>query len=159
MKIKILTVCIASAVVTAISAQNKQEKEMILSDIQQMDQKLVNFYKNSQADSLASIFSPNCHFAREFSPIIEGRENVRDMYSKDFKGGVKVTSCKFDVQEQKVYDDLVLEIGTNTIEYTKGPNKILFRDSYNYMFIWKKSKSGKYQIRSAFWNSAKNPCN
>ena len=159
MKIKILTVCIASAIVTTISAQNKQEKEMILAHIQQMDQKMVSFYKSSQADSLASLFSPNCHVAREFSPIIEGRENVQGMYNKDFIGGIKITSCRFDVQEQKIYDDLVLEIGINTIEYTKGPNKILFRDSYNYMFVWKKSKSGKYQIRSAFWNSAKNPCN
>lgn len=142
----------------AIFAQNKEEKKLIIATIVQQNQKFVTFYKNSQVDSLASLFSPNCHVAREFSDIIEGRENVLAMYNKDFKSGVKISSCKFEVLEQKVYDDLVLEIGTNTIEYTKGPDKILYRESFNYMFVWKKSKEGKYQIRSAIWNSMKNPC-
>ena len=141
-----------------VLAQNKEEKKLIIETVGQLDQKFVTFYKNSQADSLASLFSPNCHVAREYSTIVEGRENVLAMYNKDFKSGVKISSCKFEVLEQKVYDDIVLEIGTNIIEYTKGPDKILFREAYNYMFVWKKSKEGKYQIRSAMWNSMKNPC-
>ncbi len=143
----------------AVFAQNKEEKKLIIETIEQQDQKFTTFYKNSQADSLAGLFSPNCHVAREFNNIVEGRENVLAMYNKDFKDGMKIVSCSFKVLEHKVYDDLVLEIGTNTIEYTKGPDKILFKDSYNYMFVWKKSKEGKYQIRSAMWNSMKKPSN
>ncbi len=146
-------------IAVSAAAQNKEEKKLIIATIERQDQKLATFYKNSQADSIAELFSPNCHFVREFGNIEEGRENVLALYNKDFKAGVKYVSCKFDVVEHKVYDDLVLEIGVNTIEYTKGPDKALYRNSYNYMFVWKKSKEDKYQIRSAIWNSPKNPCN
>ena len=146
-------------IAVSAAAQNKEEKKLILASIEQQDQKLATFYKKSQADSIAGLFSPNCHLVREFNSIIEGRENVLALYNKDFKAGIKYVSCKFDVVENKVYDDLVLEIGVNTLEYTKGPDKALYRNSYNYMFVWKKSKEGKYQIRSAMWNLLKNPCN
>ena len=142
----------------SVYSQNKEEKKLIIETIKVQDEKLTGFIKNLQVDSIVEMFSPNCHLAREFNEIIEGRDNVRALYNKDLKSGMKIVSCKFEVIEHKVYDDLVLEIGTNIIEYSKGPNKILYRDNYNYMFIWKKSKEGKYRIRSAFWNSIKNPC-
>lgn len=147
------------SITVAVLAQNKEERSLIIETINTQDQKFIAFYKNSQADSLAGLFSPNCHVAREFGTIIEGRENVQSLYKNDFKSGIKVVDFSFNVLEQKVYDDLVLEIGTNNIAYTKGPNKILYKETYNYMFVWKKSKSGNYQIRSAIWNSTKNPCN
>lgn len=155
---KLFFIMVFMAITGSVFAQTKEEKTLIIDTIKQQDQKLATFYKNSQADSIAGLFSPNCHIAREYSEIVEGRENVLALYNKDFKGGKKIVSCKFNVIEHKVYDQLVMEIGTQTLEYTIGPDKRLYRDQYNYMLIWKKSKEGKYQIRSAFWNSMKNPC-
>lgn len=155
---RFIYVLILSIPAVLLYSQNKEEKKLIIETINQQDRKLEIFYKNSQVDSIAGLFSPNCHLARESNEIIEGRENVKALYNKDFKSGIKYVSCKFEAVEHKVYDDLVLEIGTNTIEYARGPNKILYRDLYNYMFIWKKSKAGKYHIRAAFWNYQKNPC-
>jgi ketosteroid isomerase-like protein len=146
------------AIAVSVFSQTKEEKALIVESIKGLDQKLAMFYKTSQPDSIVNLFSPNCHYAREFNQIVEGRENVLAIYNKDFKSGMKVVSCKFNVIEHKVYDDLVMEIGTQTLEYSIGPDKRLHKDEFNYMLIWKKSKDGKYQIRSAFWNSIKNPC-
>ena len=158
MKKRIFLVFSLLTVAVALFSQNSEEKAVIIQTIKEQDQKLAAFYKKSQSDSIAEMFSPNCHIAREFSEIVEGRENVLALYKKDFKDGMKVVSCKFNVLEHKVYDEIVMEIGTHTLEYTQGPDKKLYRKEYNYLLIWKKSKEGKYQIRSAFWNSMKNPC-
>jgi ketosteroid isomerase-like protein len=155
---KLLSLLIICLAVINMYAQKAEEKEGIIKKIKDQNQKLALFYKNMQADSIAGLFSPNCHIAREFENIAEGRDQVLALYKKDFKSGTKITNSKFEVIEHKVYDDVVMEIGKHTLEYTTGTDKTVRKTQQNYIFLWKESKSGKYQIRAAFWNSAKNPC-
>ena len=153
----VLAVFVLLVAVTA-TAQNKEEKKIIRDQIQENHKLLEEYFKNSNADSIAGLFSPNCHFAMEFQEMIESREDVLSHFKNDFKSGTKVSGSNLEPEEIKIYDDIVLEMGIHTLEYTKLPDKKLHISKYNYMFVWKKSKSGRYHIRAAIWNSKKNPC-
>jgi len=146
---------------TKKTLKEKQEEEkkeqMIIETVSANSKRLETFYKKSMADSVASMFSSNCHMIREYSEIIESRDLVQQEFKKEFKSDKKISGCKFEPFEVKVYKDIVLEIGINTIEFSKPPDKKLYSEKYNYMFVWKESKSGKYQIRSAMWNYLKKP--
>ena len=103
-------------------------------------------------------FRCHCSGAWEFEEMVESRENVLDYFKDDFGSGKKVSGFSLDPDEIKIYDDIVLEMGVHTLEYTQLPDKKLHVRKYNYMFVWKKSKSGRYRLRAAIWNSEKNPC-
>lgn len=142
----------------SVFAQNKEEKKIIYSRIELKRTLLESYFENAVTDSIAAMFTPNCHLAMEFGEIIESREKVRKYYKSDFKSGKKISSYKLKVKEVKVYDDIVVELGTNSIEYAILPDKKLYREKYNYMFVWKRSKKDKYRLRAAIWNSSENPC-
>jgi hypothetical protein len=158
MKKSILSLFILMVVVQLLSAQNKAEKELIVKQVQENDRKLETFFKKGMTDSIAGLFSSNCHLATEFGAMVESRDKVKDLYLNDKKTGKKFTDYVLDASEHKVYEDVVLEVGTNTVKYSIGADKRLFTTQYNYMLVWKKSKSGNYQIRAAMWNLTKNPC-
>ncbi len=139
-------------------AQTSEEKDQIIKQIQEKDRKLETFIKQGKTDSIAALFSPNCHLAGEYGDLIESREKVKEYYSKEKSSGKKISSYSLTAEEHKVYDDVVLEIGTNTVKYTIGADKKLYITEYNYMLVWKQSKNGPYQIRAAMWNLKKNPC-
>lgn len=141
-----------------IDAQTNEEKNLIIKQIQQKDRKLETFITKGMTDSTANMFSPNCHFAPEYAGIIEGRDEVRAFYAREKKGGKKFVGYSLKAIEHKVYDDVVLEVGTNSIKYSVGANPKVYTAQYNYMLVWKQSKSGKFQIRAAIWNQPKNPC-
>ena len=148
-----------SATTLYMSAQNKQEKAAILSAIDIKRDALENFYKDELGDSIAAMFSPNCHLVTEFSEIIESQEDVARFYKDEYKSGKRISAFKLKPLEKKVYDDIVLEIGTNKIEYTMLPDKKLHIKEMNYMFVWKKSKKkGYYHLRAAMWNLPEDPC-
>ena len=140
------------------TAQNKEERKIIRDQIDANHKLLEEYFKKSNADSLAGMFSPNCHFAMEFQAMAESREEVLNYFKKDFGSGKKVSGFKIEPDEIKIYDDIVLEMGVQTFEYTQLPDKKLNVSKYNYMFVWKKSKSDRYHLRAAMWNSGKNPC-
>lgn len=137
--------------------EKEKEEQIIKEKVIANSKKLENFYKKSMADSVAGLFSSNCHIIREYGEIIESRDLVEDTFKKEFKSDKVISGCKFEPLEIKVYDEIVLEIGVNTISYSRPPDKKLYVEKYNYMFVWKESKSGKYQIRSAMWNLPKKP--
>jgi ketosteroid isomerase-like protein len=148
--------CIFCAV--SVFAQNKEEKKLIIETILKNDSRVEEFFKLGKADSIAEIFSPNSHLMAEFEKLIEKRESIEKHYAALFKSGVKYSEFKLEAEEHKVYDDLVLEIGENNVKYTKGSDSKVISGKYNYMLVWKKSKSGRYQIRAAMWNSIEDPC-
>jgi hypothetical protein len=139
-------------------AQTKAEKEQIIKVIQGADRKFESFVKKGMTDSIAGLFSPNCTLAGEFGTLIEDREKVAGYYADEKKAGRKYTEFMLKPVDQKIYDDIVLEMGTNTVKYTIGADKRLYTAEYNYLLIWKRSKNGPYQIRAAMWNLSKNPC-
>jgi len=139
-------------------AQSKEEKELYVKQVQNIDRKMESFIKKGMIDSVAGLFSPNCHMAGEYGTIVEDREKVQEIFNTDKKAGKKYTEYTLNAFEHKVYDDIVLEIGTNTVRYSIGMDKRLYTTEYNYMLVWKRSKEGKYQIRAAMWNLTKNPC-
>jgi ketosteroid isomerase-like protein len=143
---------------TKLSAQNKEERKMIVAAVMENDRKLEEFFKASNADSIAELFSPNCNLIAEYSKQIEKREEVAAFYKQVFKSGISYADFELEAEEHKVYDDLVLEFGVNTIKFSKGGGKTTTTEKLNYMLVWKKSKTGTYQIRAAMWNSVRNPC-
>ena len=142
----------------AAAAQNKEERKIIRGQIEENHKLLEEYFKTSNADSLAGMFSPNCHMAMEFEKMVESREDVLEYFKDDFSSGKKISGFNLEADEIKIYDDIVLEMGVQTLEYTQLPDKKLNIRKYNYMFIWKRSKSGIYRLRAAMWNSEKNPC-
>ena len=140
-------------------AQNKEEKKLIIDQVQMNGKKLSGFMKASLADSVANTFSPNCHYVPEFGGVFESRDKVGELIKKEFEKGKRISRYELEAIQYKVYDDIVLEVGKNRVQYTNLPDKKLIVTEYNYMFVWKKSKSGKYQIRAAIWNLPESPCN
>jgi ketosteroid isomerase-like protein len=148
-----LFMCLGCA---TVSGQNKEERKLIGQQITELSQRFSEFFIARNADSLAAFFSPNCHFMMEFEPLIESREEVNGYFKNYFKGDIRFTEHKLIPEEIKVYGEICLEMGSNRLKYTKGGvSKTL---TYNYIFVWKESKSGKYQLRSAMWNLPENPC-
>lgn len=155
---RILYAVIVLLISLTATAQNKEERKIIRDQIEVNHKLLEEYFKKSNADSLAGMFSPNCHFIMEYQEMVESREDVLSYFKEDFGSGKKVSGFTLDSDEIKIYDDIVLEMGLQTIEYTQLPDKKLHISKYNYMFVWKKSKSDRYRLRAAMWNSAKNPC-
>jgi hypothetical protein len=141
-----------------VCAQNKEEKDIIVKQIQKNDRKLETFFEKGMTDSIAGIFSPNCHMASEYGVMLESRDKVKDFYFSEKKAGKKIIDYTLAALEHKIYDDIVLEVGTNTVKYSIGTDKRLYTTEYNYMLVWKRAKDGSYQIRAAMWNLTKNPC-
>lgn len=142
----------------SVFAQNKEERELIEKTILENDNRLEEFFKLSNVDSIVGMFSPNSHFMPEYQKILEKRDAIEEYFTKHFKSGIKYSEFKLKAEEHKVYDDLVLEVGENIVKYTKGSEGKQNTEKYNYMLIWKRSKKGKYQIRAAMWNSVEKPC-
>jgi ketosteroid isomerase-like protein len=142
----------------SLSAQNKQEKELIIKQIQDGDRKFESFMKKGMTDSIANMFSSKCKVATEFGAMIEDREAVGSYFINEKKAGRKYSDYSLKSIDQKVYGDVVVEMGTNVIKYSMGADKRLYTSEYNYMLVWKKSKNGPYQIKAAMWNLVKNPC-
>jgi len=140
-----------------LHAQNKEEKQLIVKEIQSKDKKLESFVLQNLADSIAQLFTPNCHLMPEFGEIIEGRDEVDKYLTSSMKSGVKISSFKLNPLELKVYGDLVLEIGTFEMKYTASSGATESKARYNYQITWKTSKKGNYRIRFATWNSPKAP--
>lgn len=134
-------------------AQDKPDKELIIKEIQAKDKKLAKFIQQSLGDSIAKLFSPNCHFIPEYGKIFEGREQVLDFFTSQFKSGVKVSDIKMNPLEHRVYDEIILELGTVDIKFTSSSDQKVVKKQYNYLINWKVSKKGKYRIRAATWNS------
>jgi ketosteroid isomerase-like protein len=155
---RIFFILLVAISVSTLMAQNKEEKELILEQVKLKSGKLSEFMKSSLSDSIASIFSPNCHFIPEHDVIYESRDEVLEHFTGQFKEGMKISKYALESTEFKVYDDIVLEIGVNEIHYTMLPEKKLYKAKYNYMFVWKSSKKGNYRIRAAIWNMPVNPC-
>lgn len=142
----------------SVFSQNKEERKMITDTILENDSRLEEFFRQSRADSIAGMFSPNSHLLAEYHEIVEKREMIEKYYKDFFKSGVTYKEFKLEAEEHKVYDDLVLEIGENSVKYTKDDDGKVYSEKYNYMLVWKKSKEGNYHIRTAMWNSTGNPC-
>jgi ketosteroid isomerase-like protein len=158
MKKIILTGVFILTGISFLNAQKKEQKDLIISQIQNNDRRLEVFMEKGTTDSIVAMFSPNCHLVNEFGTIVENKDKVKDYYTGEKKAGKKLIDYTLKPTDQKVYDDIVLEIGTNTVKYSIGAEKRLFVTEYNYMLVWKKSKSGSYQIRAAMWNLTKDPC-
>jgi hypothetical protein len=153
-----LLIFLIFGLLAGVFAQTDDEKKLLINKIQINDDKLELFIKKGMTDSIAELFSPNCHFANEFGTILESRESVKNFYVNDKKSGRKYIDYSLDVIEHKVYDEVILEVGTNTVKYSIGADKRLYTTQYNYMLVWKKSKNDDFQIRAAMWNLIKNPC-
>ncbi len=144
---------------TILFAQSKDEKAIIIKDIQEKDKQLELFFQDGLVDSIVKLFSPNCHYIPEYRKIIEGRDEVAKSFSSEFKTGLKIIDMKLNPIEHKVYGDIVLELGTCNIKYTTKSNPSPESKKFNYLINWKASKKGNYRIRAAMWNSVKTPCN
>lgn len=153
-----LVTAILAMLVLSAYGQKKEEKKLIVETILENDSRLEEFFMQSKADSIAGMFSPNSHLIVEYEGLIEKREEIEKHYQGAFKSGIKYTEFKLEAEEHKVYDDLVLEIGKNQIKYTIGKEGKVLSQRYNYMLVWKKSKTGNFQIRAATWNPLENPC-
>jgi hypothetical protein len=139
-------------------AQKKEEKEQIKETIEANNKKLESFFENSIVDSIADYFSPNCKMAMEFDEMVESREDVAKYLKNDFLKTRQIKSFKLEPEETKIYDDIVMEIGSNHFEYTRPPETKVYTTTFNYIFIWKKAKDDRYRLRAALWNSSKFPC-
>lgn len=155
---RLLTAGIFFLISLSLLAQKKEEKKLIKESIETNDKLLEEYFEKEMVDSIAGMFSPNCHFSMEHSEIVESREKVQQYLKNDLKGNKKISKYRLDPGEIKIYDDIVLEIGTNKVEYTILPDKKLIVREYNYMFVWKKSKDNGYHLRAAIWNLPKDPC-
>lgn len=159
MKKNIIIVFLALLGAINLVAQNKEERKLIIEIILENDTKLEDFFKLGKSDSIANMFSPNSHLLAEYTNMLEKREEIEKHFKSLFRKGVKYSEFKLEAEEHKVYDDLVLEIGENIVKYSKGDDDKKYSEKYNYMLVWKKSKSGIYQIRAAMWNTPEKPGN
>ncbi len=139
-------------------AQQTDEKELILKKVQDKGKQLQLFFQQGEIDSIAQIFSPNCHVIPEYGEIVEGREAVTKFFSIKFKSGLKITDIKMDPVEQRVYNDIVIELGTCTVKYSTKANPAPITGKFNYLLNWKASKKENYRIRAVSWNSIQFPC-
>jgi hypothetical protein len=154
----VLTLMMLLGTIQLVAAQTDEEKALITKQVQLNDRKLETFIEKGMTDSIANQFSPNCHLVTEFGSIMESRDKVKDFYLSEKKAGKKFVEYSLTATEHKVYSEVVLEVGTNTVKYSIGTDKKLYTTQYNYMLVWKQSKSGNFQIRAAMWNLPKNPC-
>ena len=158
MKKNIFVLALGILCTISVYSQSKEEKKIIIETIVENDTKLAEFFKSGRFDSIAGMFSPNSQLIVEHRSILEKRENIEEYYQTLFKSGVTFTKFSLQAIEHKVYNDLVLELGVNQIKYSEGNTGEFQSEKLNYMLVWKRSKTGKYQIRAAMWNSIENPC-
>lgn len=158
MKKELLVFILSTLCTISVFTQSKEEKKLIIETIIENDRKLEDFFQKGRADSIAGMFSQNSHLIAEYQNLVEKREEIEKHFNKLFKSGKAYSTFKLEAEEHKVYDDLVLEIGENMVKYTMDDESKTHSEKLNYILIWKKSKSGKYQIRAAMWNLTEDPC-
>lgn len=154
---KIFLLPILLLTLSPVFAQKKSEKKAILKQLETSHKLMEIYCQEGLADSLVMLFSPNCHLSMENQPLVESREGVGEYFKNDFLEGKKITTFSFTPEETKIYDEVILELGSCQLEYTRPIAKKLYCTSLNYMFVWKKGKDDKYRIRAAMWNSPKVP--
>jgi hypothetical protein len=138
-------------------AQQKEEKELIIKSIREKESNLEVFILKGMTDSIAKIFSPNSHYMPEYGEIGEGRDEVLKWLNSVFRKGLTIKEFKMDPIEQRVYDDIILELGTFTVKYASNAGSSVVTRKYNYLINWKASKKKNYRIRAVTWNSIKAP--
>lgn len=107
--------------------------------------------RNKQIAKLDSIYSEDAAILPPDSPIIRGRENIKQFWSKlILEGGL--SEAPLNTVEAELLGDAACEVGTAqlTFQGQNGTSQI----SVKYIVVWKRDADGSWKWHRDIWNPA-----
>ncbi len=153
----ILLIASFMVMVTAAAKEKDPNADAVLDSVRVKGTLMERYLKAANTDSLQMLFSPNCHLLFPYHEIVESREQVKAYFDEQIRKGKAYRSFTLSPAEIKHYDDIILEIGTCQERFTLLPLKRLYIEEYHYNIVWKRSKSGSFNIRSAVFTPVTKP--
>ena len=113
--------------------------------IRQRSQQLPTAFNAKQVDAILELYADNSVFMPPNSPLLRGREPLREFYT-DLIG--RTTNLRLETEDVAGHGPLAYETGTYYLGYQDGA----VRDRGKYVFIWRKTND-TWRTEKTIWSS------
>lgn len=133
------------------SSKSTIDLAKIKKEIESVNQNLSEYFANEDADGIASVYSIDGYLMPNKSPIIQGKENIKKVWTEFFKSanakGIKIGGMKATIKDLWGDENFVTDVGEFFFTLKSGA-KIW---SGKYIIVWK-NENGKWKAHREMTN-------
>ena len=146
---------ISSVLLAACTEADKREIELSASafdikqgiaSIKQSNQLYMKSFEAQDSNQLANCYTSDAHLMIADTPAIDGRNDIRTIYSQLMKKGVK----EFSLNSEHIWGDSTMLVEEGTYKMTGTNNQPM--DKGKYISLWHQ-EAGNWRIYRHMWNS------
>lgn len=120
-------------------------------EIEAVNQKLSEYFANGDADGIASVYSVDGYLMPNKSPVIQGKENIKKVWTEFFKSantnGIKIAGMEVTIKDLWGDENFVTDVGEFFFTLKSG-DKIW---KGKYIIVWK-NENGKWKAHREMTN-------
>ena len=135
------------------------EKNINLKEkLEKINRKLEKAVLEGDYDSILPYYTEDVIISPAFQPSVKGKEDIREIYKKNKKLGLKYHSFSGTLEDVWECDKFVYERGKfgMSVSYKDHPKPVAYYGTY--FTIWQKESGDSLLIKYVIWNLDFNPC-
>jgi ketosteroid isomerase-like protein len=156
-KAKVISVSLLFVMLLMSNVTMGQYNSQYATMIRELNGKMANAMLRGNSEFSLSLYTDDAISMPSYSPLADGIAAIRSASAAMAEQGMKYNS--FDMTTLKLIPagDLVLEVGTYKLSFTKQGEEKSMDDHGKYLTVWEKQKDGTLKIKIETWNSDVNP--